>query len=56
MQIGTWLLIKHENIIKKGRVIKIYPEDLDIQLENGNIVRRKYWEVRTAPFDNPKEE
>lgn len=46
MHIGKRLLIKHDEKIKEGIVIKIFNEDLDIQLENGIIVRRKYWEVR----------
>jgi len=56
MHIGQWLLVKHEGQIKKGSVINIYSEDIDIKLENNDIVRRKFWEVRNAPFDNPKEE
>ena len=56
MHIGKWLLIKHEGKIIKGVVIRIFPEDLDIKLEDETIVRRKFWEVRAIPFDNPKEE
>ena len=56
MYIGKWLLVKHNGQIKKGSVINIYSEDIDIKLENNDIVRRKFWEVRNAPFDNPKEE
>ncbi len=48
MQIGTPLLVKHNGKIKKGRVEKIYPEDLDIKLENGELIRRKFWEVRVV--------
>jgi len=56
MYIGKWLLIQHEGQIMKGIVIKIYPEDLDIKLDDGIVIRRKFWEVREIPFDNPKEE
>ena len=56
MHIGKWLLVKHEDKIFKGIVVKINTEDLDIKLENGDIIRRKFWEVRSIPFNNPKEE
>ena len=56
MRIGTWLLIKHEGKICKGTVQEIYSEDLDIMLEDTTIVRRKFWEVRSIPNDNKKEE
>jgi hypothetical protein len=56
MHINKWLLVKHEGQIKKGIVIKIFQEDLDIQLEDNTVVRRKFWEVCNAPFDNEKEE
>ena len=55
MYIGKYLLVKYEGKIKKGMVKKIYFEDLDIQLEDGNIVRRKFWEVRISP-DEKKED
>lgn len=51
MHIGKWLLIKHEGKIIKGTVIQIFEEDLDIKLEDNTVVRRKYWEVRNAPFE-----
>jgi hypothetical protein len=54
MHIGKWLLVKENGRIKKGIVIKIFEEDLDIQLEDLTIVRRKFWEVRSIP--NEKEE
>jgi hypothetical protein len=56
MQIGRWLLVKHEDKILRGMVIKIYSEDLDIRLEDDTIVRRKFWEVRSCPYDNLQEE
>jgi hypothetical protein len=55
MHIGKWLLVKHEGQIRKGIVIKIFQEDLDIRLEDNTIIRRKFWEVRAAPYDNEKE-
>jgi hypothetical protein len=56
MHIGKWLLIKYEGKILRGVVVKIFQEDLDIKLDAETIVRRKFWEVRNAPFDNEKEE
>jgi len=55
MHIGKWLLVKHEGQIKKGIVTQIFPEDLDIRLEDNTIIRRKFWEVRNAPYDNKEE-
>jgi len=46
MYIGKLLLVKHEGKILKGIVIQIFQEDLDIKLENNEIIRRKFWEVR----------
>jgi hypothetical protein len=56
MHIGKWLLVKHEGQIKKGIVTQIFQEDLDIRLEDDTVIRRKFWEVRNCPFDNPREE
>ena len=55
MHIGKWLLVKYEGQIKKGIVIKIFDEDLDIRLEDNTIIRRKFWEVRNVPFEKNKE-
>jgi hypothetical protein len=55
MQIGKVLLVKHEEKIQKGIVIKIFDEDLDIKLEDNTIIRRKFWEVRNVPFEKNKE-
>jgi hypothetical protein len=56
MHIGKWLLVKHEDKIITGIVIKFFQDDLDIKLDDGTIIRRKFWEVRVKPFDNLKEE
>lgn len=56
MYIGKIVLIKHEGQIQEGNVEQIYPEDLDIRLVNGELIRRKFWEVRSKPYDNEKEE
>jgi len=56
MHIGKWLLVRHEGKVLKGIVTNIFQEDLDIRLDDNTIIRRKFWEVRTAPFDNIKEE
>jgi hypothetical protein len=56
MHIGKWLLVRHEGKVLKGIVTMIFQEDLDIRLDDNTIIRRKFWEVRTAPFDNIKEE
>jgi hypothetical protein len=50
------LLVKHEGKIVKGIVISFFQDDLDIKLEDETIIRRKFWEVRIAPYDNSQEE
>ena len=55
MHIGKWLLVKHEGKILKGIVKKIYFEDLDIELDSGETIKRKFWEVRGIPNENKKE-
>ncbi len=46
MYIGKTVLIKHNGTVQEGIVEEIFPEDLDIRLENGELIRRKFWEVR----------
>jgi len=46
MYIGKSVLVKHNGIVQEGKVEIIYDEDLDIRLENGELIRRKYWEIR----------
>lgn len=55
MHIGKWLLVKYEGKVLRGIVIKIFEEDLDIELDDKVIIRRKFWEVRSCPYDNEKE-
>ena len=54
MHIGKRLIIKHEGKVQEGNVIKIYDEDLDIKLDDGTTIQRKFWEVRI--IDEKKEE
>jgi hypothetical protein len=46
MQIGQSLLVKHEEKIQEGIVEKISSEDLAIRLSSGELISRKFWEVR----------
>ena len=54
MHVGKWLLVKHEGLIQRGIVEQFFMEDLDIRLDNGELIRRKYWEVRK--IDEKKED
>jgi len=54
MYLSQPILIKHNGKVTKGKVIKIYPEELDIELENGEIIRRKFWEIRCIPDEKTK--
>jgi len=46
MHIGKRLLIKHEGKILEGNVEQIFVEDLYIRLDSGELIIRKFWEVR----------
>ena len=52
MHIGQTLLVKHEGKIQEGIVEQIHLEDLDIRLSNGDLVSRKFWEVRKIEHNN----
>lgn len=52
MHIGQSVLCKHNEIVQEGKVQKIYFEDLDIKLENGETIRRKFWEIRKIEIKN----
>jgi len=56
MYLGKHLLIRHEGKIQEGIVIQIFSEDLDIQLTDNLIVRRKFWEVRSIKNEEEKTE
>lgn len=56
MHIGVWLITKYQGKLIRGMVIKTSYEDLELQLEDGTKITKKYWEVRNAPYDNKKEE
>jgi hypothetical protein len=56
MYIGKHLLIKYEGKVQEGTVIQIFSEDLDIQLTDNLIVRRKFWEVRSIINEKEKTE
>lgn len=45
MNIGQLLLVRHNGQVHEGKVEIIYFEDLDIRLKNGELIRRKFWEV-----------
>lgn len=55
MKIGARLLVKHEGLVKEGSVEQIFPEDLDIRLDDNTLIRRKFWEVR-RPLNEKKSE
>lgn len=49
MNIGKPVLVKHNEVVVEGIVQKIFSEDLEIRLDNGELIRRKYWEIRVVP-------
>jgi hypothetical protein len=46
MYIGQRVFIKYEGELKEGNVEEIGMEDIDIKLDCGLIIKRKFWEVR----------
>lgn len=52
MRIGQRLLAKYNGQIVEGIVIEIYFEDVDIKLDNGTVIKKKYWEVRKPINEN----
>jgi len=52
--LGKRILLKYNSQIKEGNVIKIFDEDLEIQLDDNTVVIKKFWEVRDIP-DEKKE-
>ena len=56
MYIGQELLLKHQGALQKGRIKEIYPEELEIILDTGELVKKKYWEVRKITNKNEENE
>ena len=49
MHIGKRLLIRYEGKVQEGSVIDISQDDLNIRLDDGTIISKKFWEVRSLP-------
>lgn len=56
MHLGKRLLVKHDGQIQEGNVEQIFEEDLIIRLDNGETITRKFWEIRSINYGNPKKE
>jgi len=41
--------VKHEGKVQIGTVEIIWDEKLEIKLENGETIHRKFWEIRKVP-------
>jgi hypothetical protein len=46
MNLGQSVLCRYNGEVHEGKVIKIFPEELEIELYNGEVIRRKFWEIR----------
>ena len=46
MNIGQSVVVRNRGEIQAGRVAKIFPESLEIILDNGEEIQRKFWEVK----------
>ena len=49
MFIGQSVYVKHEGKVQIGRVEVVWDEELEIKLDTGDIIRRKFWEIRKVP-------
>jgi hypothetical protein len=47
MYLGKRVIVKHNNKLQEGNVIQIFSEELEIKLDTGELIRRKFWEVRS---------
>ena len=52
MYIGKSVLVKHNGELIEGIVEIIYEEDLNIRLENGELIKRKFWEIGKIKLEN----
>lgn len=51
MDIGQMLLFRLNKVLRKGIVTKVTSDDIEIKMNDGNSVRRKYWEVQKIKRD-----
>jgi hypothetical protein len=52
MFIGQSVYVRHEGKVQIGKVEVIWDEELEIKLETGEIIHRKWWEIRKVPNEN----
>jgi len=52
MYIGQTVIIRHNNNLLEAQIIEIFPEDLSLQLQNGDIITRKMWEIHRIDLEN----
>jgi len=39
-------LVRDNGEVMEGKVTKIWAEEMEIELKDGTIIQRKFWEVR----------
>lgn len=49
--IGQNVYVKHENKVQIGKVEFIFSEELQIRLNTGELITRKFWEIRKVIND-----
>lgn len=47
--IGQSVYVKHEGKVQIGKVEVVWDEELEIKLETGEKIHRKFWEIRKIP-------
>jgi hypothetical protein len=52
MFIGQSVYVRHEGTVRIGKVEIIWEEDLKIKLDTGELITRKFWEIRKVEKEN----
>ena len=52
MFIGQSVYVRHEGTVRIGKIENIYFEDLEIKLDTGEIIIRKFWCIRKVDYKN----
>jgi len=54
MFIGQSVYVKHEGTVQIGKVEIIWDEDLQIKLDSGELITRKFWSIRKVERKDEK--
>ena len=49
MFIGQSVYVKHEGTVRIGTVEIVWDEEMEIKLDTGEKITRKFWEIKKVP-------